>query len=703
MVPSIMSRLLPLLTLGLLALATVADVGQAQVLEPCTNPANGAPGWRVEGTEICMAGAVGPVLDELCGMDEDGTICAVPPDPQLVIVLAGTKDNLTEQLGANHSTTFTVQLNQQPSGNVVIDLRNTVVNSTALQNPVRLVVSPVQMTFTSSNWNTAQTVTVTADDNAAVDGDIITNATLVVNASLTVDDGFDNLRYSRSFRVIDNDVPPLLVTVRALTVNASENGTNGQFQINRTGPAPTANLTVNFVVGGSAQVGVDYNLTAGGQALNVTNNQGNVTMGIGVSSLLVTLVPVLDGIVEGTESVNFILTGGAYDIGSPSIATMSILDAQPGPPPPLPVVRVVATDAVANESGPNHGTFQLQRDNSTASLQVSFTMAGDATPNVDYQLRLGTSPITLSGGAGTVTFGAGVAALDITLFVLPDDLPEGTQIATLSLAGGSGYTVGTPAAASITIADKPVVTPPPDPQDSDGDGINNDREAELGTDPNNADTDGDGINDGAELTAGTSPTDASSPDQRATNLIVTAVTNAVRANWTSTGAGVERFLVWRATSSPQGAPVLLGSVLRTAQTTYSFDDTAYPGPNVTYHVQIVLLNDKNTTYNATRAIASGVVSFALCDVRPADADLDGVCDARELQLGTNHLVADSDGDGVNDGAELAAGTDPLDANDKPLTPAEPATWDGPLVAGIGLTAALILVALVAIVRFAKVD
>lgn len=51
-----------------------------------------------------------------------------------------------------------------------------------------------------------------------------------------------------------------------------------------------------------------------------------------------------------------------------------------------------------------------------------------------------------------------------------------------------------------------------DPQDadSDDDGINDGDEVALGTDPNNADSDGDGVSDGAEITAGSDPNDASS-------------------------------------------------------------------------------------------------------------------------------------------------------------------------------------------------
>lgn len=51
---------------------------------------------------------------------------------------------------------------------------------------------------------------------------------------------------------------------------------------------------------------------------------------------------------------------------------------------------------------------------------------------------------------------------------------------------------------------------PLDPNDSDGDGLNNSWEKSLGTDPNAIDTDRDGMTDGEERMTGTDPLDASS-------------------------------------------------------------------------------------------------------------------------------------------------------------------------------------------------
>lgn len=51
-----------------------------------------------------------------------------------------------------------------------------------------------------------------------------------------------------------------------------------------------------------------------------------------------------------------------------------------------------------------------------------------------------------------------------------------------------------------------------------------------------------------------------------------------------------------------------------------------------------------------------------------DADLDGLTNLREFQLGTNPSRADTDGDGSSDLAEVNAGTDPLDPASRPSGP-----------------------------------
>ena len=72
-----------------------------------------------------------------------------------VTVSALSASSISEDAG---STTFTVVLNTQPSSDVTIGVSS---SDTGVAT-----VSPASLSFTSANYGTAQTVTVTAVDNA---------------------------------------------------------------------------------------------------------------------------------------------------------------------------------------------------------------------------------------------------------------------------------------------------------------------------------------------------------------------------------------------------------------------------------------------------------------------------------------------------------------------------------------------------------
>ena len=66
--------------------------------------------------------------------------------------------------------------------------------------------SPASLTFTPSNWNTAQTVTVTGVDDPTVDGDQTTTITVAVDDGSS-DDAFDPLAdQTVSVTTVDDDV-----------------------------------------------------------------------------------------------------------------------------------------------------------------------------------------------------------------------------------------------------------------------------------------------------------------------------------------------------------------------------------------------------------------------------------------------------------------------------------------------------------------
>jgi subtilisin family serine protease len=117
----------------------------------------------------------------------------------------------------------------------------------------------------------------------------------------------------------------------------------------------------------------------------------------------------------------------------------------------LPTVTVAATDASAAEGTPaNPGQFTLTRSGgSSAALTVNVTLTGTATNGTDYT----TIPTT-------VTFAANATTAVVDLNVIDDTISEPLETAILTIAAGSGYTVGGSASATVNITDNdpPVIT-----------------------------------------------------------------------------------------------------------------------------------------------------------------------------------------------------------------------------------------------------
>lgn len=74
---------------------------------------------------------------------------------------------------------FTVKLNTEPNGDVVIDVSS--------GDTGEVTVDKSTLTFTSANWSTAQTVTLTGVDDSTVDGDQSVTITNSINTGSTTD------------------------------------------------------------------------------------------------------------------------------------------------------------------------------------------------------------------------------------------------------------------------------------------------------------------------------------------------------------------------------------------------------------------------------------------------------------------------------------------------------------------------------------
>ena len=228
---------------------------------------------------------------------------------------------------------------------------------------------------------------------------------------------------------------PAIVSVVASDPEASELGPDpGSFVVTRSGGNLAAALTPHFSLGGTAANAGDYSFIG-----------GSVTIPAGQTAAAVTVTPLRDNVVEGPETVVLSLspsTGMAYLVGSPSSATVEIADD-----PAL--VTVVASDPDAAEAGLDPGAFSFTRTggNPAAALNVFFSKGGTATNGIDYS--------GIGGAVSLVVIPANQASADVAIEPFPDNLVEGPETVSVELAASSAYLIGSPASATVTIADDP--------------------------------------------------------------------------------------------------------------------------------------------------------------------------------------------------------------------------------------------------------
>ncbi|MHA7837852.1 MAG: Ig-like domain-containing protein, partial [bacterium] len=179
-------------------------------------------------------------------------------------------------------------------------------------------------------------------------------------------------------------------------------------------------------------------------------------------------------------------------------------------------LSVRSTDPSGNMSGlvevDSNGSSLIVVSDRTAPVVLATTPTNGATDvdrsaAIEFQLSepilagsIGAGDIVLSpANAGTVEplGGSGVR------FVPNGMLPPGTTVLARMPAGAVRDPAGNALAAQAQIQFTTMSLPPE--EDPDGDGLTNDQEATLGTDPFLADSDGDGFLDGEEVASDTDP------------------------------------------------------------------------------------------------------------------------------------------------------------------------------------------------------
>lgn len=256
--------------------------------------------------------------------------------------------------------------------------------------------------------------------------------------------------YRISGTIVGASPEPVLSMALGDLLAISESGSDLLlFTLSRSGDTSNA-LTANVLLGGSATLASDYQISGWSPGLN-TPELGTVTFAAGSATALVSITPLADGVAEPVESISLqIAAGTGYGIATTAAVVGTISELNPLPPVP-PAISLSLTPAAVLEGGASSLVYTFSRTGTTSTpLTVNFRVAGTATINVDY------SGVTAAGTTGSVTFAAGAATAQVSVTPINDSTIESNETVALTLLANSNYTIATAATFTGTITDDDV-------------------------------------------------------------------------------------------------------------------------------------------------------------------------------------------------------------------------------------------------------
>ena len=333
--------------------------------------------------------------------------------------------------------TYTVVLNSEPSGGTVTI--GVVSGGTAVAT-----VAPATLTFTASNWNVPQTVTVTAmpDD---IDNPNDRRAVAITHTVTATGTDYDGATASGvTVTVNDDDGAPTL-SINSPSVTEVDSGATATLTFTvRLTPESGNTVTVAYADAGTGTAtsgDTDY-ATLDGGTLTFAPSETMKTVAVTVRG---------DDLDEPDETVvvrlsspsNATLTGGATTLDG----TGTINDNDATPTVSVADATAVSEGDVAAPDPPNNMTFTVTLSAASGrTVTVPYTLSGTATAGTDY-----TEPNSRS-----VTIAAGRTGADIEIPVAGDEVDEENETITVTLGTPINATVSTAegaGAASGTITD----------------------------------------------------------------------------------------------------------------------------------------------------------------------------------------------------------------------------------------------------------
>ena len=259
--------------------------------------------------------------------------------------------------------TYTVKLSSQPTGDVTVTLSS--------GDTTVATVKPKSLTFTSTTWKTAQTVTVTAVD------DDIDNAT---DRSTKVKHSFSGADYatleaiSLPVTVTDDDTAGVAISITTGNdVSVDEDGGTGTYTI-ALDSEPTGNVTVTPASG-------DTSIATVSSALTFTANNWETAQTVTVTGVN----DDIDNSADRTVEISHTMQGGGYgEVTADDVTAKAVDDDTRG-------ITVSATSLSADEDG-GTATYTVVLDSEpTGSVTVTPASSDTSIAKVSAALTFTTS------------------------------------------------------------------------------------------------------------------------------------------------------------------------------------------------------------------------------------------------------------------------------------------------------------------------
>ena len=207
------------------------------------------------------------------------------------------------------------------------------------------------------------------------------------------------------------------------------------------GSTVTEGTAVSFTATiSSAQSGdttVSYTVTQSGSYVASANTGAQTaTLSSGSTTLSISIATVNDTIDEPNGSVTVTITSGTgYSVGNPSSASVTVNDDDA-----QPTATVTAGTTVT--------------EGTAASFTVTFSNGRSASTTVNYTVtQSGGYVASANLGNKTATMAADATTVSVTVAIVDDSADESDGSVTFTVTSGTGYTVGSPASATVTVQD----------------------------------------------------------------------------------------------------------------------------------------------------------------------------------------------------------------------------------------------------------